>query len=271
MFMTICYISSLYRCNYSYDAMDDKKFKPSVKNFLFFALVCVFFLIFAENWHITMTRHRFLRLCCCVFMTALMGCSQCGNGSSPADRTDVLTTMTMQIRQCSRLYTTEYKVHKVMTVSDHSTIDASGLGINMEIEKPGYRKMVIPIDATLKGYIDFSTFSESSIERQGNQIIITLPDPEVMLTGSTVDHEHLREYVSPYRDRFSAEEKTALISQGREAIIDEIPRLGIEQSARAAAVRLLVPLISLMGYDEQDIIINFRSDFTSDQLIRHFD
>lgn len=218
-----------------------------------------------------MTRYQFLKLCCCVFVTALMGCMQCNVDSSPTDQTDVLSTMATQIRQCSRLYTTEYKVHKVMTVSDHSTIDASGLGINLEFEKPGYRKMVVPIDATLKGYIDFSTFSESSIERQDEQIIITLPDPEVMLTSSTVDHEHMKEYVSPYRNRFSAEEKTALINQGRQAIIDEIPRLGIEQSARAAAVRLLVPIISQLGYDEQHITINFRSDFTSDQLIRHLD
>ena len=214
-----------------------------------------------------MTRYQILSLFCCVFLTALMGCVQCSIGSSTADQTDVLT----KIRQCSRLYTTEYKVHKVMTVSDHSTIDASGLGIDLEFEKPGYRKMVVPIDATLKGYIDFSTFSESNIEREGDQIIITLPDPEVMLTSSTVDHEHMREYVSPYRSRFSAEEKTALINQGRQAIIDEIPRLSIDQSARAAAVRLLVPIISQMGYDEQHITIQFRSDFTSDQLIRHFD
>lgn len=218
----------------------------------------------------TLKRQLFTFIGYVAFMLPVVCNSSC-NQTRIEEQTDTISTMTLQIRQCSRLYTTEYKVHKIVTCDDRSTIDTKGLGIDLEIEKPGHRKMAIPIDATLKGYIDFSQFSEANIKQDGQHLDITLPDPKVTLTGSKVDHEHLKEFVSPYRDRFSNDEKNELISRGQQAIIDEIPRLGIEQSARAGAVRLLMPILTKMGFEEQNITINFRSDFNSDLLIRHLD
>lgn len=207
----------------------------------------------------------------CAVATLLTACDTHRGEGATASNDDPTSVMARQIRQCSRLYTIEYKVHKIVSVSDRSTIDAKGLGLDLELEKPGHRKMVVPIDATLKGYIDFAQFNENNIKRQGDHLIITLPDPGVTLTGSKVDQEHLREFVSPYRDRFSSEEKNELIALGRQAVIDEIPRLGIEQGARTAAVRLLMPILTRLGFEEENITINFRSDFSNDQLIRHLD
>ena len=217
-------------------------------------------------------RHAFLALFACGATALFEACGSDSADDPAAEQTDTTGVIVAQIRQCSRLYTTEYRVHKIITCNDQSTIDARALGINLELDKPGHRKMVVPIDATLKGYIDFSRFSDADIERQdGDRLVITLPDPEVMLTSSSVDHEHLQEFVSPYRDRFSNEEKNQLISQGRQAIIDEIPRLGIDRGAQTAAVRLLMPILTTLGYDERHVTIQFRSDFSSDQLIRHLD
>lgn len=217
-------------------------------------------------------RYTFYALSVLAALTLSAACGSGHDGPEAEAQPDATATAVRQIQQCSRLYTTEYRVHKIITCNDRSTIDASGLGFNLELDKPGHRKMVVPIDATLKGYIDFGGFSEANIEREADgRLIITLPDPEVMLTSSRVDHEHLQEFVSPYRDRFSSEEKNELIALGRQAIVDEIPRLGIDRSARTAAVRLLMPLFTTLGFQEQDITIQFRSDFSSDQLIRHLD
>ena len=49
--------------------------------------------------------------------------------------------------------------------------------------------------------------------------------------------------------------------QGRAAIIESIPRLGIIAAAKENAARVLVPLITQMGYEEKDIIIQFRKDY----------
>jgi hypothetical protein len=145
-----------------------------------------------------------------------------------------------------------------------------GFGLSFDLSLLGDRKIVIPMEATVKGYIDFSLFSEKNVERRGDHLIITLPDPEVMLTSTRIQQEDVREYVSGLRDAFSDSEMTAFEAQGRDAIIEEIPHLGIEQTARENAVRMLMPLLTQMGFDEHHITINFRHDYSPYDLTRKF-
>jgi hypothetical protein len=49
--------------------------------------------------------------------------------------------------------------------------------------------------------------------------------------------------------------------QGRASMIESIPRLGIIPIAQENAARVLIPLIMQMGYQEQDIIIQFRKEY----------
>ena len=49
--------------------------------------------------------------------------------------------------------------------------------------------------------------------------------------------------------------------QGRAAIISSIPQLGIIPTAQENAARVLVPLITQMGYQEQNIVIQFRKEY----------
>jgi hypothetical protein len=49
--------------------------------------------------------------------------------------------------------------------------------------------------------------------------------------------------------------------QGRAAIIESIPQLGIISTAQENAARVLVPLITQMGYREEDIYIQFRKEY----------
>ena len=196
----------------------------------------------------------------------LAGCSCSdntpGTQSASYQSIDTVPMLVMQIQKCSRLYTTEYKVHKIVTHDDVVRLQGSLLKQNINIRLPlGDRKVAIPIDATLKAYIDFSDFSEDNIEREGSKITILLPDPQVELTSSKVNQQEIRSYVGLMRAGFSDEEMSNYERQGREAIIQSIPQLGIIDMARANAARALVPLIEQMGYREEDITIAFRKEF----------
>ena len=199
-------------------------------------------------------------------ISLLAGCSCAGD--APDKRTlsyqsiDTVPMLVMQIQKCSRLYTTEYKMHKIVTHDDVVRLQGSLLKQNINIRLPlGDRKVAIPIDATLKAYIDFSGFSEANVEREGEKITILLPDPKVELTSSKVNQQEIRSYVSLMRAGFSDEEMSSYEQQGREAIIQSIPQLGIIEMARANAARALVPLIEQLGYREENITIAFRKEF----------
>ena len=140
---------------------------------------------------------------------------------------DTVPMLIMQIQKCSRLYTTEYKVHKIVTHDDVVKLRGNLLKQNIDIQLPlGDRKVAIPMDATLKAYIDFSGFTERNIERDSNKITVLLPDPKVELTSTKINQKEIRSYVGLVRAGFSDEEMTRYEQQGREAIIQSIPQLG---------------------------------------------
>ena len=214
----------------------------------------------------------------------LAACSKCSEesvvGGFPADTSnglsaDTISLLASQIQQCSRLYTAEYRVHKIVACESNRQIE--GMGLRLGLNLFGDRKIIIPMDATLKGYIDLSGLTAADIERTGGgdsrptAITITLPDPQVMMTSTKIDHEGIKQYVTGFRDQFSDSEMTVFEAQGRQAIIDDIPTLGIERTARLNAARLLIPLITRMGFNEQDITIRFRTDFTPYDLKRNIE
>ena len=205
-------------------------------------------------------------------LLALLSAS-CGRGEktdTEVERAiDSIPLLVTQIQRCSRLYTTEYRIHKL--VSCESNRQISGFGISFDLNVFGDRKIIIPINATLKGYIDMSQVRQHHIERKGEKITVTLPDPQVMMTSTKIDHENIKEFVTGFRDDFTDQEMATFEAQGRKAIIAEIPELGIERTAREDAVRILVPIITQMGFREQDITIQFRTDYTPHDLIRRLE
>lgn len=206
----------------------------------------------------------------CFFLTFLLTVAACSGSDDEAARSEVavdtLAVLVSRVQECSRLYTTEFRVHKVVACESDRTVGA--LGLHVGARTFGERKVLIPMEATLKGYIDLSGFSEANVERQGERIVITLPDPQVMMTATRIDHEGVRRYVTGLRDPFMDKDLAALEAQGRKSIIDEIPTLGIERAARVSAARMLIPLIAALGYDESYITISFRDDLTPYDLKR---
>lgn len=175
---------------------------------------------------------------------------------------DAFHSFIVQVQKCSRIYTTEVKIHKIVTHDDVIRLKGTILAQDFNIRMPlGDRKIAIPIDATLKAFIDMSDFSEKNVERDGQKIIITLPDPQVTLTSSKIDQKGIKEYVGLVRSHFTDAEMADYEQQGRAAIIASIPQLGIIPTAQENAARVLIPLITQMGYQEQDIVIQFRKEY----------
>lgn len=201
----------------------------------------------------------------------LLACS-CTNSQAPeTDKaeptTDTIPVLVMQIQKCSKLYTAEYNIHKIVTHDDVVRLQGKFLSKNFDIKMPvGDRKIAIPIDATLKAYVDFKDFSEQNIVRSGNKITVILPDPKVAMTSSKVDHNNIKEFVSLTRSDFTDEEMSNFEQQGRKAIIRSIPYLGIIETARDNAAHTLIPIIMQLGYQERDITITFRKEYGENDI-----
>ncbi len=175
---------------------------------------------------------------------------------------DTVPMLIMQVQKCSKLYTAEYRVHKIVTHDDALRLKGSLLKKQFDIKLPmADRKIAIPIDAKLKAYIDFSDFSEKNIERDGKKITILLPDPQVSMTSSKIDQKNVRQYVALTRSDFSDAELADYQQQGRKAIIESIPKMGILESAQRNAAKVLVPMLRELGYAEEDITIAFRKQY----------
>lgn len=190
----------------------------------------------------------------------------CGKGSKAGQENssaiDTIPLMVMQIQKCSRLYTSEYQVHKIVTFADTMSVSGQFLSKKFKIGLPaGKRRIAIPVTASIKAYIDFSKFSSANVKKKGNQIEIILPDPQFTMTSTEIDHKHVKQKVSFFRSKFSDEEITRIQQQGRTDILRTLPHLGIAENARQSAARQLIPIIEQMGYRPEEVIITFRQDF----------
>lgn len=170
---------------------------------------------------------------------------------------DTIATLVSKVQQQSKLFAADCKVHKVVLFTDQSQIDGGLLKFN----KVGHRKIAIPIDITLKGYIDFSDFSVSNVQREGNLLVITLPDPKVVLTASKIDHQKARQFVSLTRSNFTSDEVTRLAHQGVDSIRSHANSFGIIELARASAARTLIPIAQHLGYAENNVVVRYRKEF----------
>lgn len=204
-----------------------------------------------------------------ILFSIFMLCCSCSRHKTEQETVtiDTIPMMVMQIQKCSKLYTAEYKVHKIITHDDKMKLNGSFMKKDFSINLPlGSRKIAIPMDATLKAYIDFADFNEDNVKREGDKIEIILPDPHVTLTSTRINHDEIKQYVALTRSRFSDEELSSYERQGREAIIKDIPSMGMMDMARESAARTLIPMIEQMGFEESNITVSFRKHYTLNDI-----
>lgn len=202
-------------------------------------------------------------------LLAFLCLAACRNGQTEKDTAavDTIPLLVTQVQRCSRLYTAEAHIHKIVTHDDQLKLKGSILKNDFSIALPGgRRKVAIPIDATVKAYVDFAGFSAKNVRRQGEKIEIILPDPKVVLTATKIDHAGVRQYVSLTRSNFSDEELSAYEQEGRKGIIADLPALDIVETARRSAAHTLVPMLTDMGFKTENITVSFRKKFTADDL-----
>lgn len=210
---------------------------------------------------------------CLIFIVSFFltkGCTH--EAKKPAEdtvRIDTLSVMITQIKRCSRLNTAEVKVHKIITHDDVTNLSGKILGKEISIDLPtGKRKVAIPLYATIKASIDMGKITDQDIVRDGDRIDIFLPQPEVSITETHIDHDGVRQYVALTRSNFSDAELQSYEKKGRDAIQKDIPKLGIKEMARESAARQLAPIMQMLGFKDSNITISFRTDGKNNTIIR---
>lgn len=186
----------------------------------------------------------------------------CGKTEEAKQDVDTIPYMLQQIQQCSRLFVSEYQVRKIITHRDEAHITTRLFGSEINVPLPASdRRVAIPINATLKAYINMSDVKPEDItRRQDGKIEVHLPEPEVVTTSTGIDYDGMKQHTSLFGKNFSDEELSSYETRGRKEIIREIPSLGIKEDARRSAAKMLIPIISYLGMNQEDIIITFTPD-----------
>ena len=99
--------------------------------------------------------------------------------------------------------------------------------------------VAIPLYATIKASIDLSKLTEADILRHEDRVEVLLPQPDIVITETHIDHDGIKQYVALTRSRFSDEELLAYERQGRDMIERDIPRMNITAMAQESAARSL--------------------------------
>lgn len=199
----------------------------------------------------------------------IASCSGRKTAEEKHKQVDTIPMLIMQVKRCSKLYTAEYKMHKIITHNDEVRVKGKILQHDYDMALPiGTRKIAIPIDATIKAYVDMAGFGKENIRRNGKKIEILLPDPRIELTSSRINHGEIKKYVALMRQDFSDAELADYEQQGRQAIINDIPQTGITEMAKESAAKILVTFFVGMGFNEKDITVTYRKDFTPAEIMK---
>ena len=216
-------------------------------------------------------KNLFCLLLCVVVLTITMGYLLGRHYAKPkpvAAAVDTIPVLATRIAECSKLYTSEYELHKIILYDDPAAISGQFLNHDIHINLPlGKRRIAIPVKATAKAFVDMGQLTPANIRRHGDRIEIVLPAPQVTLTATSIDHQGISQQVSLLRSRFSDDEITAIQQRGRQDIIKSLASTDILEDARLSAARQLIPIVSRMGFKEENITITFRKGLTVEKIL----
>ena len=122
--------------------------------------------------------------------------------------------------------------------------------------KIGDRKILFSCNAYLKAGVDMAAYHPAKTvnDREKKSVILVLPSPKVLSVNIPVEEIRLvYSRVTGLRDEFSADERGRLLRQGEEAILRDVPRMGIIRDARENAVAFFEPLLRSLGFEDINI------------------
>lgn len=212
----------------------------------------------------------------------LWGCGSKSDATTDnvAEQIDTLAVLQTQLRACSRLNVAEYRVRKIVTHKDEVQVKGKLFGKDINVDVPfAERKIAIPIMATVKASINMQdvelvkgkvdTSADGSVQKEqsadgppgtAHHIEIFLPQPEVVITETHIDHDGVKQMVPFLRKDFTDEERLVYERKGRDEIEQEIRTSAILQQARRSAANQLIPIVEKMGYSIENITITFREE-----------
>ena len=95
-----------------------------------------------------------------------------------------------------------------------------------------------------------------------------LPDPVLEITGTRIDHKNIKEYVPLTRKRFTDAELSAYERAGRDSVIAAVARLDLLSRSRESAANVIVPIVTSMGYSQENVVVTFRKTLTNGDVLR---
>ena len=122
--------------------------------------------------------------------------------------------------------------------------------------KIGERKILFCCNAYLKAGVDMAAYNpdKTIIDREGKSVILILPSPKILSVNIPVEEiRQVYSHVTGLRAEFSAEERGQLLRQGEEAILLDVPRMGIIRDARQNALSFFDSLLRSLGYEDINI------------------
>ena len=208
-------------------------------------------------------KNLFCLLLCVVVLTITMGYLLGRHYAKPKPVAAAVDTIPVLATR-----TSEYELHKIILYDDPAAISGQFLNHDIHINLPlGKRRIAIPVKATAMAYVDMGQLTPTNIHRHGDRIEIVLPDPQVTLTATSIDHQGISQQVSLLRSRFSDDEITAIQQRGRQDIIKSLASTDILEDARLSAARQLIPIVRRMGFKEENITITFRKGLTVEKIL----
>ncbi len=182
-------------------------------------------------------------------------------------RKEKMEQLASTVRKCSRLYATEYHIHKIITHDDELKLKGSILGFDYDMKLPvGSRSIAIPMDAVVKCFVDFSQFGIDQVIYDDNSLTIILPDPQIELTSTRINHDEVQSYVALLRRNFSDKELSGYEAEGRKLILNTLPKTKLAERTRSSLIKILTPMLEKLDLQVDAITISFRKDLNPEKL-----
>lgn len=193
----------------------------------------------------------------------LWGLGSCRDNTATKQKTvaesEDTAAVVLRLQQCARIYSTEYKIHKIVTNSDAMYLEGNLITKKMNVRLPSSsRKIAIPVDVVIKGYTELNRIKKENIRIKGKTITIVLPDPEFDITSVRIDRENIVQTSDLMRSRYQEQDINRLTRQGVESIRKDIPWDDFLETARSNAAYTLFPLLQAMGFEQ--IHIQYRDE-----------
>lgn len=170
-------------------------------------------------------------------LTLLASCSMLTRKASLQEK---MNEKVQELAEMAELGTTEYTVTKIVKASD------------VNWYKVGDRKILFSCKATLKAGIDLSGFSAQNviIDEEKKSIKVKLPKAKLLSLNMPAEEAKLAyQKVALTRSEFSAEERSNLLKQGEESILESVPSLGILEEAEKNASSFFKTMLKQTGFN----------------------